>query len=355
MFFVQNVLNWPQFEPLAGVEEKNLEPVFSFETWLNGSYQNRFETEFQKNLGSRPLFIRTHHQLFYSLFNQSKTYVVIGKNEEYFAYNYFPSFRGFDLKSKSYWEEMVEGLKKFQDTLDVYGIPCLVVIAPNKVRFMPENLPDYLSPQPGIETNWKRFNEAAGRQGLNVLDLNQVFLDLKNRVRPNLFPNTGTHWSAYGATLGLDSILRRLDGLSERSFVQLKYQKGTWTDSIIDGDTELAEHLNLWCSPSSNRQFMFEVEAENPEGMKPNVLFISDSYFWTINSLKLNHRFLSPSHSFWYYNNTNFDSTHGECPVDSLDSWSEILKRDGVVLMATESNLLEFPFGLLKDLGLRDE
>lgn len=345
----QNLVKWPEVEDVNGAEYGIERQSLTVNSWLDESFQHQMEAYYKHTLEMRPAFIRTHNQLFYSLYNESKTYVLIGKEKQLFAYNYFPSFRGFDLKEEEHWSNVVSGLKQLQDTLESVGVEFLVVVAPNKVRYLPENLPDYFKHEPGDESNWQRFIAQCEENEVNYLDFNQVFLDLKGRTRIDLFPNTGTHWSAYGATMAMDSMMRRF---KKGDYPELRYETGEWTDSIIDGDRELAEHLNIWCPPSMNRQFIFDVEFDSIDRVKPNVLFISDSYFWTINSLQLNHRMLSDKHSFWYYNNTNFDTQHGILPVDSLDRWTELLSRDAVIIMATESNLSEMPYGLMEDLGL---
>ncbi|KAB2816402.1 alginate O-acetyltransferase AlgX-related protein [Phaeocystidibacter marisrubri] len=349
LVFLQNIVKWPQVADVNGAEYAVEEVEWTLDSWMDESLQNRVTAQFKRTLGTRPLFIRTHNQLFYSLYNESKTYVLVGKDNQLFAYNYFPSFRAFDLKEVEHWEQIAGGLKRLQDTLSTAGIEMLVVIAPNKVRYMPEKLPDHLKHEPGATSNWQRFVKECEKSNVNFLDLNQVFLEMKGRSRVDLFPNTGTHWSAYGATMAMDSIMRRF---KHSEYTELHYETGQWTDSIVDGDIELAEHLNVWWPPSMNRQFMFDVEVDTMGRKRPNILFISDSYFWTINSLKLNHRMLSDQHSFWYYNNTNYDTEHGIVPVDSLDRWSELFSRDAVVIMGTESNLKEVPYGIIQDLNL---
>ncbi|NVK28980.1 MAG: hypothetical protein HWE14_13085 [Flavobacteriia bacterium] len=355
-FFVfvslQNVLGWPEIRDVNGVETPLESNPLTWNRWATEEFQDQFSADFKRNLVARPAFIRTHNQLFYSVYGESKTYVVIGLNNQLFAYNYFPAFRGFDLQSEEVWKAKVHGLKRLQDTLEKHGIPLLVAIAPNKVRLMPENLPDELKKYPGEVTNLRRFVSLAGQEGVNVFDFNAYFESL-NQV-DLLTRNTGTHWSGYGATLAMDTLLDLLNRTDEK-WSGLSYEQGYFKDSLVDGDMELADHLNLWVSVKTENATVPKIEYDTLGVVKPDILFVADSYFWTINSLKLNHNLLSPAHSLWYYNSTNFDSRHGEIAVDSLNRWDEILRRDAVVILATESNLVDFPFGLIEDLKLNGQ
>ncbi|WP_170266434.1 alginate O-acetyltransferase AlgX-related protein [Phaeocystidibacter luteus] len=343
------MLGWPEVDGVNGVEKPVEENLWSWDRWSNSQFQDQFSAEYKRNLVARPAFIRTHNQIFYSIYGESKTYVVIGKNDQLFAYNYFPAFRGFDLQTEETWKAKVDGLKRLQDSLESHGVPLLIAIAPNKVRLMPENLPDELKKVPGETTNLSRFLSLAEEAELRVFDFNAYFAS-RNEV-DKLTRNTGTHWSAYGATLAMDTLLRLLN-TSDAPWTSLRFERGFFADSLVDGDTELADHLNIWFSPPTLRATVPKIQYDTLNAVKPDVLFVADSYFWTINSLKLNHNTLSRNHSLWYYNSTNFDSRHGEIAVDSLDRWTEILRRDAVVILATESNLVDFPFGLVEDLKL---
>lgn len=355
VFSVHNLANWPEPEPLEGAQHRPEKVDLTFENWFSGDYQEYAEPAFRDYLASRPAFVRTYNELHYQLYDESKTYVLLGRNDQLFAYNYFPSFRGFDHKGEEHWERIAGGLAQIRDSLAYHGIPFLVIIAPNKVRYMPENLPENLIGEPGEVSNQATLMQMAGKYNLEILDLNTAFLRMKDTVQYPLFPNTGTHWSAYGALIGSDMILEKMSALLDTAVVDLIRSPGSLKDSLIGGDDELSKGLNKWLLWKTIPLYYPEVSYDTINRVKPNALFISDSFFWTINSVKMNKRALSRNHSFWFYNNTNYDERHGEIPVDSLNRWEEMLSRDIIILMGTESNLTEFPYHLISDLNAEKE
>ncbi|MDX5447381.1 MAG: hypothetical protein LPK47_03295 [Bacteroidota bacterium] len=336
---------------LSGVEDPIREPELTISKWFNCEFQSSFTDWFNRMLPDRPNLIRLKNQFLFSVFNQSTTYVLVGKNNQLFAYNYFPSFRGFDCLGKEHWDEMAQKVGAIRDTLDTMGIPLLVVIAPNKVRFMPENLPDHLKRIPGKTTNESLMKESFSKLDIPILDLNSIFVSNKESFEYAPFPNTGAHWNIYGSLIGFDSIQSRIQDLLGEKLNRIRWKTGVVLDSVIETDTELSEGLNLFFPPATEKQFFPKTQDFDPSSFKPNVLIIGDSFYWIFNSTKVNYKIFSSKFSFWYYNSTCYDLNHGQIPVSTLDVWDEIRNRDAIILLATESNLSDFPFGFEEILG----
>lgn len=346
-----NAVGYPKLGALSGAEVIPDWEHFSVEGWTNGEFQASTTEVFKKRFQFRPYLIRTHNELLYTLYSTTDTYVLLGQNNQLFAYDYFPAFRGFERKDSAYWNQNVEKLKWLQDTLATHHIPLLVVIAPNKVRYMPENLPEDLVKTPGDITDQSQLLYYAKEYGLNVLDLNTWFQSMKDTIQYPLMANTGIHWTGYGSILGFNEILQELTALSDTSFYYMELSEGRmYSDSVLLGDVDLADGLNLWRSLETQDLYYPEVEVIKDGNLCPDILFVSDSYLWNIINLGLSKELIDPDYSFWYYNKTNYDSTHGEVPVDSLNHWEEMLKRDAVVIMGTESNLKLIPYGLIENL-----
>ena len=341
--------------PLSGAVVEVHRPTLSHSTWFSGSFQEEITRWFNQELPVRPLSIRLRNQFQFSLFHRSMTYVLVGRNDQYFAYNYFPAFRGFDLKEEAHWDKVSQDLNWLNDTLEKRGVILLVVLAPNKVRYMPENLPDNLKKIPGDLTNQDLLVGHLKQLGVPFLNLNEWFVSMKDTIRHTPFPNTGIHWNAYGALLGGDTLLALMDQMIPDPIVQLQLGPGGIKDSIIGSDRDVGDDLNLLFPPKTKPQYYPRVTYDLEGRNKPNVLVVGDSFFWTINAVGVNKEAFSDRSSFWFYNNTNFDQVHGEVPVDSLNAWNEVLDRDVIILISTESNLETFPFGFIERLKGKDQ
>lgn len=344
------LLDWPKSEPLSG----SFEPVdripLTTESWFSGKFQSNWESWYNDTLQTHAPMVRVKNQFLFSVFEETTTYVLIGKNNQLFAYNYFPAFRGFNRKSNTHWRQVGEDLAWLKDTLAAHDIPLLFVIAPNKVRYMPENLPDQFVKTPGDSSD--QYNAVAMLKANDIpyLDLNSYFVSLKETIEYPLFPNTGTHWSEYGALIAGDTLIGSLGKLLDTTLTQLEFRSDEVTDYSMNGDDELAQHLNLWTTPRTEPLPFPKVIFHNDGVWKPNVVLVSDSYYWGLKNSGILPNSVSENHTLWYYNNTNFDDEYGERNLDEINRWEELLERDAVIILGTESNLFLMPYGLIEDL-----
>lgn len=344
----------PQWGKLGGKFVEVKVDTLTFDSWIHEKYQSSFDAWYKHKFAPRPPFVRLHNQLVYSLNRKSPTAVMVGQNDQYYAYDYFSFFRGFNVQSREHWKGVGQSLAEFRDTLATHGIPVLVVIAPNKARVFNDNLPLDKVNIGADTTEWVRFIEVLRREKLDYIDVNEWFLAMRDTASYPLFPNTGTHWTGYGALLFSDSMLHRMEYMLDTPVVDMNLAKGQWYSDSIIGDDELGELMNVIYPPKTQDLYYPSVSYNREGRLAPNVLMIADSYFWTINKMKVNHNAFSPLHSFWYYTNTNYDSIHGIVDVDELNVWDELLDRDFVVVMFTESNLNLAPFRI-DELFLKEE
>lgn len=337
--------DWPPFRKLSGAFTPASRVELTVDSWMDASFQEAWEPWFNDSLSVRAPLIRTKNQFFYSFFDHSTSYVVPAKNNQLFAYNYFPAYKGFDFKGEDYWAETVQRLAALRDTLQAHGIPLVLVIAPNKVRYMPENFPPHWKTEPGKRTNQSTLLAKAAEQGLHTVDLNTWFVNMKDTLTHTPFPNTGTHWNYYGAAMGAQVMMDSVQRLFDTAITRIVLTKGQVKDSTLASDHDLSEGINVIWDLETEPQYYPKMRIDTEGRVKPNVLMVSDSFFWTMNTLEINKKGFSEASSFWFYNNTNYDSRHGETPVDNLNAWEEVLDRDVVIIMGTESNLHLFPYG----------
>ena len=175
------------------------------------------------------------------------------------------------------------------------------------------------------------FNEKEyTRLGINHLNLEQWFLQIKDTADFMLFPKTGTHWSKYAALQGADTLIRymeHLGGINMHNLVIGPRELG----KAQDPDDDLESLLNLARPLPKPKYWYAEVRAdEDTTATKPKMIVIGDSFWWTI-AFQLPFGEFFSQIPYWYYNS----SVYYYPPYNSvaeLDFAEELLSADFIVL-----------------------
>lgn len=344
------VYPWYEARPLHGAIVEPEKPELTETSWWEGSFQQQYSTYYEYHIGLRPFLIRLRNQLYYWMYDQSTTHVVPGKNGQFFSWDYWAAFRGIDFAGSDSLELRTERLLELRDSLKSSGVELLVVIAPNKVRYMPENLPERLAPVPGSETNYDWYTRTLKNAGIPLLDFNARFIQAKDTVLKPLFSGTSIHWSGYGMHLAISEIIDTLEVLGQRNHVNMRYADWVMTDSAISSDRDMVDLMNLLFPPATEDLAFPEYDLDTTGKARPvNMLLIGDSFFWNFYAFDVRKQIFSAESKFWYYNKTQMDLDGNRKPVDSLSARQAVEKVDYVVIMATESNLDRFPYGFPED------
>lgn len=331
---------------LFGAYTKTNPPVFSANAWWSGAYQDQASKFFEENFGFRTSLIRLRNQLHYWLYHESTTYVVPGINQQLYSWDYWSSYRGFNHLGEDSLRKSISQLAILSDSLEQMNKTFLCVIAPNKVRYMPENMPLNYEREPGDENNYKTSVELLHEYNIPVLDLNARFLELKDTVKYPLFANTSTHWSGYAMHLGLGWMIDSLERRSGMNLVNLDYNNWKLRDTAISSDHDMLDLMNLfWDLPIDSLAFP-NYKLDTANRAKPaKVLLIGDSFFWNFYAFEVRHQIFDKSSRFWYYNNTERDLHGNERPVSELSAHEAVRNADFIVILATEANMHVFPYG----------
>lgn len=341
---------WVGLVPLKGVTVEPKKPELTTSNWWSGLYQQNYSSYYEYHIGLRPLLIRLRNQLYYWFYHQSTTYVVPGRDGQFFSWDYWASYRGLDFVGKDSVEARAERIGQLRDQLNQTGKELLVVMAPNKVRYMPENLPERLDKSPGSQTNYECYRNALERTGIPVLDFNEDFIKAKDTVLTPLFANTSIHWSGYGMHLAINAIIETLESLGQRNHINLGYTKWETMDSSISSDRDMVDLMNLLLPPDTE-ELAFPVYSLNSSGdaCPVKLLLIGDSFFWNFYSFPVRYQIFAPESRFWYYNRTQMDLSGNRTPVETLSATRAVSEVDYVVILATEANLDRFPYGFPAD------
>jgi hypothetical protein len=356
---LQAKFHFAEERQLSGAFTPAPRATFSWDALRDNSFQAELEKYLEDRMGFRAFFIQFHNQLRFSLFKTStNTAVIIGREGIVFQDAPVLTYLGQESIGRERAQFRAKRLRQVQQDLAARGIALLFVMAPNKARHLPKLLPAILPPtvNPGI-SNYELYTRELRRKGVEMLNITPLFAAWGDTARYPLFPWSGTHWSAYGATLAADTILNRVEHLVHAPVPRLR-QTGpplvTTTPNPIDGD--LTSSMNLLFPPQGPPAVYPQMAPvpPRPGEKRPNLLLVGDSFNWGLMFFSpfIQHAF-APESRFWYYNTTAYvpDSyEHKDVPneeVAKLNFQQQVESRDIIIILMTEHNLPHSEFGFI--------
>lgn len=334
------------------------QPHFSVSSWMSGSFQKASDEWAVRHVGFRSYLIKTENQvnlsLFHTLSSQSGTPMVFGKNGYLFEKDAINTYRKTDRAPVATLEESVVRLRQLQDYLQQHGKLFLFVLAPNKAMVNPEYLPaayaKKLTTSEG--TNYEKIRPLLQKYNINTLDVEHFFETLKSSSPYPLFVRGGTHWSRYGACIAAQALRDSLALQTPKKLFDLSCDPVT-TDYLPSGiDQDLARLTNIWGSRSLvglTPHPSIQITAPR-DAFRPSVLFVGDSFVWSIlDTLKSPNTFSSPEFYYYYSKQGLTDTSLKEIDKKNLDWEKNIFSKDALIIEASMSALPTIGFGFAED------
>jgi len=334
---------------LEGIREKAKKPAFCTENYFNGTFQDSLNKYLDENFGLRTIMIRSYNQMLYSVF--SKTFapgVVIGKTGMMYIESYILSYAGINYSGEEKINDITRKIKVLQDTLHHYNKDLIIVLAPGKASFYPEFIPDsYFTPHHPIN-NYSGYKKSFETNQVTYIDLNSYFIQLKNNTKYPLFPRYGTHWTSYGVALAADTISHYIENQRKIDLAEIQYEEVILSDSLRGNDYDIGVLLNLQSKLYDKMPYPTIKYLRTDSTVKPSVLVVGDSYWWSMVGENIPAN-LFQEDEYWFYNKDIYiNNGKQEKGVDEKNIRDEILKRDVIIVMATEATLNLFPFGFIE-------
>lgn len=344
---LQSKLNVFKLNPLKGDITNPTQIHFTISDWFSSKYQEEKETYLTAMFGFRSTCVRINNQITYSFFKKAKANgVIIGKDNYLYEESYLDTYNGNDFLGQDSINHTLNRLKYLTDALKKLNKQLIIVFAAGKASFYPEYIPKNYLKSNIDNTNYKAFSSGASEMGLNVIDFNSWFVKNKSTSKYPLYPKNGIHWSKYGMVLAADSIIKTIENMrgidmSNISYSEIEIQKPH------DEDNDIGDGMNLLVDLKGFDMAYPKVVINNEKKDKPNVLVISDSFYWGIYNFGISNCF-GNSH-FWYYNKQVYpESATKELLTDNLNVGEEILKNDVIIIMATEATLKNIGWGFIE-------
>lgn len=351
VFLVQTVHPFVHFEPLNGVTTKTEVPDLTLQNYVDGSFQKNAEQYCREHFGFREPLIRRYNQYLWDCFHETNNANVLrGKGNWLFSLatvrDHYESqmylYTDDPAEMKQILETEALRLWKVQELLKEYNIHIFVDINPPKDMIYPEYLPrnrSFTRPEGVRAYDYlkKRFDEL----GVDYIDFIPVFRGIKDSVKYQLFPETGTHWSNIASWQAFDSIIRYMEDLGNQNLVNLYIGEMHHHNETRHPDNDLELVLNL-ASPikASKNVYAYVGVERDSTAAKPNFLVVGDSYYWNIlNYIPLWEIF--QSYPYWYYNSTiHGDKEHRS--TSEVDLEQELMQNDYIMLIYNPVTLYEF-------------
>lgn len=348
---IQKATHVFSFPKLKGVEVPAPMPSLSMESYTDGSFQSGTEAYLKQHFGFREPLLRCYNQYLWDFYG--KTYVprgilIVGKDDwlyepwavdDYYQTHFHQHALNADMMKQMLAKE-AKRVYQLQHILEPYGCHLFACIVPSKDLICPEHLPDKPVGRYQDTTRMSAryfLEDEYTRLGVNHLNLEHYFLQIKDTIDYMPFPKTGTHWSAYAALHAADTIVRYMEHLGGINVKNVVVGPRTLKD-VQAPDNDLEGLLNL-IRPLPNFEYYYASATTDNDSTadRPRLLTVGDSFWWNIaNQVPLPDIFSSSP--YWYYNSTiYFDKAYNS--VKDVDLVYELLTSDFINLFYSTTQL----------------
>ncbi|MCF8367392.1 MAG: hypothetical protein K9G76_00020 [Bacteroidales bacterium] len=330
------------------------QPSYSWASWFDGSFQSAFDTYLEENIGFRNILVRITNQLDYSLFDIPHAEgVVLCKERQLIEYDYIRTLNGGDFLGESTIDKRIRKLKFVQEHLKKeFDIDLILVFEPGKASFYPEFIPNEYLTRNNPKTNYEYFVNKAKNHEVNFIDFNQWFKQLKGNTQYPLYPRYGTHWSLYGMSIAVDSLVKYLEHVRDIDLNDMYIDSLKIQTRAKKPDYDMGAALNLlFRLPEYDTLAYPLIRFENnPNKPRPMMLTIADSYYWNIYNTGIT-RYLFNNEAFWYFGNLVYPEYYKNPTfATDLDLKEQVEKQNIILLMVTERFLHKFDWGFIDKL-----
>ncbi len=351
---LQQLTGWVKVKKLNGAVVEVEQPKLTFESYKEQSFQGQLEQYAAAHFGFHEPIIRVYNQYLWSCYR--KTYaadVIVGKDKWLYggmqlrdhyqqaAYDYASDNKALVQKL----EKDLDLLKKVLRLLDEQGTKLFFLICPNKDDVYPEHHPKHGYVMGDGVRAVDYYTIAFAENGINYLDVNAWFQQIKDTVSYPLFTHSGMHWSNIACAYASDSIFRYMEKLTGKNMPDLSYGSKYGADPRSpDRDLERCMNL-LWKIKPLDYYYVPVKVVPDSTAQKLNLITVGDSFFWNMTyTLPMDKIF--ESYRYWYYfSSVFFDPNHDH--VSQLNLKKELQQADVVMISLCTTQMYDINRGFL--------
>jgi len=342
-----------KFKPLLGKFEVATKPALNYNELFQGSYQPKLEKYINDHIGYRNLFIRLFNQVRYKFMNTSNAEgAKIGTDGYLYQEEYILSYLGKDFVHPTIINRNIYKLKLLQDTLQKLDKDILVVLAPGKGSFYPNNFPLIYRQKSKTTSNYDLYQDLLVKNGINTIDFRNWFHSIKDTSSYTLMTKNGIHCSKYSESLVADSLIKYISKQFNVSLPTIKVNKIVRTNIPQSSDNDILQTMNLLCEPSDLPLFYPEIEIVKNPNQKRTIkpIVIADSYFYGLFEMGLINDIMTQGEYWFYFNRIENRRKDKKTKPQELNLREEVDKKDLIILYSTDMNLKYLGFGAIDKL-----
>ena len=182
---------------------------------------------------------------------------------------------------------------------------------------------------------------------MHCIDFNQWFMELKGTEEAPLMGSGGVHWSRYGSTLAMDSLVNYINTVTGKDFV-----RPNWTFDeeyeVCYHDNDAVKVSNLLFPPFDKELKGIEFTANN-EHDKIKALIISDSFFDVISIYGLRDNVFTSDTKYDYYYGTQIGIPDQNQRLTLADFKAYIWSVDCIIIMSDIVNMENYSWGFIEE------
>lgn len=344
-------------KPLKGVFEPTPKPELTFDNYKSNTYQTNIEKYLSEHFGLREPVIRLYNQYVWSAYNKTYCHFIVPGKQGYLYYALAVN-EHYGLELPKHYKSNEEAMKdadielrqmnKLRHVLKDYGIEFVAFIAPDKPEVYPEYLPRRDADTTSIHLT-DYFSRRMDETGFPYINMTDWFVKMKDTVSFPLFPKTDSHWR-YSAIYGYDSLFRfinTLDGEAKFPNIHIGPPVAYESDKL-EGDEETLNLIFRIRGDKTKYKSDITVDEDSTQ-RKPKVLFVGDSFIWSMEAF-LPAREIMADREVWFYNNTAYVGFDNKTmSVKEIDRLSHILNADYVVFYSAGHQWWEATYNFAKD------
>ncbi len=335
--------------PLNGVFEPTPVPELTPQNWHSGTFQKRAEQWVDQNIGFKAWFVKTDNQINHWLFQENHqkagSKILLGKNGHLYEQAYIDAWLGRDAVSKEELRTRIHELETLDHLLREHGSKLVVLIAPTKASFFPENIPNDRK-QPTIDdkiANYDQITPLFSSSSLTIIDAHAQLLAQKNSSSYPLFTKSGTHWTRYASCLVANRLITALQERARQATCDAVDVRAPEHD-----DRDLLDLANIWHETPHLEMVAYPRNATQTANPL-RFLLIGDSFSWGL-LRNIRDARLALDYDFLYYFQTHYrpNGRHAPTPTSEQALRNIILQNDAVVIEIHDGALTNPGYGFVK-------
>ena len=356
---------WPFLAPgapLMGVAPDPPAPRWDWSSLRRGETLRAVDAWYTAHVGLRNRWVRLDNQINYSVFGEiayrgAGTEIVAGPHGWLFERIYLRESVQPANENDAEVSAFARTIRSVQDKLDRRGIPFLYVVAPNKAEIYPEEAPAayFNGRRPDdVVTAFKQARPLLAAAGVNFCDGRARYEQWKREGVPYLFARSGTHWSYDSALRVLQAVRENLNPRMRRPIPELTVLSRR-LGRPRRSDRDLLDVVNLL------RERPYEGRLPDPvlkrqtaiaPGDLPRILWVHDSFGFTLIDLLYAANAVQPSESLFYFKTCYRLPGAPPCGIDVQKiEWNRFLDPyDAVVVVWTDVGFMHKAGGFFETL-----